>query len=311
MTSKYAKVTASDKDELIQQMGQVLYDRIPAKCELLDVGCSTGYFGSLIQQDKDCVVDGIEIDAADAKEASTKLRKVYTFDLEMPWPESITKNRYDIIFMGDVLEHLRQPDDTLTKVSKLLKPGGAILLSTPNIAHISIWLELIKGNFKYESLGILDETHVKYFTRETLLDFADKAGLKATTIDGSIDDYSEGMIIDWLKEVGLEPTPKFWEYANSRDARTYQFKIIFEPIEQTTGKKTVDAGMKPHQYKYQYKESLAATSKQLQELQKLHEDLQKHAQEQADELIAIKSSKKYKIAQKVAKPAQSIKRIIK
>ncbi|PYT05283.1 MAG: glycosyltransferase/methyltransferase, partial [Acidobacteria bacterium] len=85
--------------------------------------------------------------------------------------------QYDAIIFGDVLEHLHNPGVVLEKLSRLLKPGGKILLSLPNIANIWIRISLLMGRFNYSRLGILDETHLRFFTLKTAKQLATDSGL--------------------------------------------------------------------------------------------------------------------------------------
>ncbi len=85
--------------------------------------------------------------------------------------------RFDAIIFGDVLEHLRDPRAVLEKMSALLKPGGKILISLPNIANIWVRLNLLFGRFNYSRVGILDESHLRFFTLKTAKQLASDSGL--------------------------------------------------------------------------------------------------------------------------------------
>ena len=79
--------------------------------------------------------------------------------------------------MGDIIEHLREPEQVMRKAAAWLRPGGAVLLSTPNVGHISIIEGLLSGHWTYEASGILDRTHLKFFTLSELEKLARTAGL--------------------------------------------------------------------------------------------------------------------------------------
>ena len=85
--------------------------------------------------------------------------------------------RYDAILLGDVLEHLRNPRAILEKLAGKLKPGGKILISLPNIANIWVRLNLLLGRFNYSRVGILDETHLRFFTLKSARQLAADSGL--------------------------------------------------------------------------------------------------------------------------------------
>jgi len=85
--------------------------------------------------------------------------------------------RYDAVIFGDVLEHMRNPQAVLQKLSALLKPGGKILISLPNVANIWVRINLLLGRFNYSRVGILDETHLRFFTLKTAKQLAVDSGL--------------------------------------------------------------------------------------------------------------------------------------
>jgi 2-polyprenyl-3-methyl-5-hydroxy-6-metoxy-1,4-benzoquinol methylase len=88
---------------------------------------------------------------------------------------------YDLILLLDVLEHLVEPLDTLRKLSTLLRPGGRVIVSLPNVAHLSISLPLLFGRrFSYTDAGILDRTHLKFFVEETAINLLNDANLVVT-----------------------------------------------------------------------------------------------------------------------------------
>lgn len=219
--SKYSENMPSD---IKGAVGWIL-GYIQPDTELLDFGCSTGYFGEYIKKAKKIKVDGLEL-SDDRFEAAKKLGKVYSFDLDLAqWPDVI-KQQYDYLFFGDVLEHLKNPAAALTQASKLLKDDGKIFVSVPNIAHMSVRLELLSGKFKYESMGILDNTHLQYFTLESFGRVANESGFDCELVDITVNDIPKEISEKYLKNAGLSANKKFWEITQQKEARAYQFKFI-------------------------------------------------------------------------------------
>ena len=91
--------------------------------------------------------------------------------------ENVADDRFDVIVFGDVLEHLRDPLVVLRKAKALLADRGSVVASIPNIAHGSVRLALLAGRFDYQELGLLDSTHVRFFTRSSVEDLFREAGL--------------------------------------------------------------------------------------------------------------------------------------
>ena len=124
-------------------------------------------------------MDGIELDPVDAEAARAACRTVIVGSVEDPATiERLPDGAYDAIVLADVVEHLRHPEEALRTLVPKLRSGGRIVLSVPNVAHWSVRLGLLRGRFRYEDVGLLDRTHLRFFTRETLLELLDDAGLR-------------------------------------------------------------------------------------------------------------------------------------
>ncbi len=143
--------------------------------EVLEVGTATGYLSAEMSE-RGCIVTGIEQDPEMARIAEQHCQRMIFSDVERL--DFAELGKYDAIVLGDVVEHLSDPGDFLKKVTKLLKPGGKILLSLPNVANIWIRLNLLLGRFNYKRVGILDETHLRFFTLESSKKIANDSGLE-------------------------------------------------------------------------------------------------------------------------------------
>lgn len=250
-----------------------MYDYIEPNSVLLDVGCATGYFGKYIKDNKNAAVYGLEI-SDDKYEAKKVLDGVYSFDLDLEkWPKEIYERSYDYIFFGDILEHVKQPGIVLEKVLELLKPDGKVFISTPNVAHISTRLELINGNFEYESMGILDTTHLKYFTLHSLKQIVAKAGYTLEHVDYSTNDYPKIIQKKLLQKAGLTPTARYWKMTESKEARAFQYKLI---LSKATGKKSDIKYEKLPEKPEQFRDDI------LKRARGQVEDLRGHAAKQAE-----------------------------
>ena len=157
----------------------VIVDLVGTGKRVLDVGCSTGYLSRLLKERGNGVV-GIEIDPEAAAQAEPWLEQTVVGDLEqLDLIESLGAARFDVIVFADVLEHLADPLRVLRQAAPLLQPGGSVIVSIPNVAHAAVRLALLEGRFDYRPLGLLDDTHLRFFTRTTLEDLLRASGLVA------------------------------------------------------------------------------------------------------------------------------------
>jgi 2-polyprenyl-3-methyl-5-hydroxy-6-metoxy-1,4-benzoquinol methylase len=142
--------------------------------EVLEVGTATGYLTSEMVK-LGCRVTGIEQDPQMADIAREHCAGLLVGDLEQM--DLSRLGSYDAIVFGDVLEHLRNPLDTLKKMMSFLKPGGQVLISLPNVANMWVRLNLLMGRFDYQRVGILDQSHLRFFTLKSAKEMVSDAGL--------------------------------------------------------------------------------------------------------------------------------------
>ncbi len=161
------------------------FSLIPAGAKVLDVGCGTGIIGEALRVRKNCVVDGVDFDEAALNVASEHLRRIAMTNLEQPgWADQLSSQRfsnYEVVLFGDVLEHTRNPTNILAESQKLLAPGGRVIVSVPNVAYIMVRLRMLFGIFEYADSGIMDRTHLRFFTRATARKMIEDSGLRISS----------------------------------------------------------------------------------------------------------------------------------
>jgi 2-polyprenyl-3-methyl-5-hydroxy-6-metoxy-1,4-benzoquinol methylase len=154
---------------------------------VLDVGCGKGNFGEALKRSLKLEVWGIEPVPDAAAEAATKLDRVITgmFSPEAGLPEA----SFDLVTFNDVLEHLQDPAAALRLARTLLKPGGAVMASMPNIRHFQAqWDIVVRGEWRYRDHGIFDATHLRFFTKKSIPVLFGDCGFKVEQIQG-INEY--------------------------------------------------------------------------------------------------------------------------
>jgi 2-polyprenyl-3-methyl-5-hydroxy-6-metoxy-1,4-benzoquinol methylase len=162
----------ADNNAHAYALGMIGYNK-----SVLEVGCATGYI-SKVMTERGCNVTGIELDAEAASVAQKWLERVVVGNIDegSVW-EEIEDDSVDAVIFGDVLEHLRDPLGALRAAVRKLKPSGIVVTSLPNVAHGDVRLSLLQGNFNYGETGLLDKTHIRFFTLESIRELLREAGL--------------------------------------------------------------------------------------------------------------------------------------
>jgi 2-polyprenyl-3-methyl-5-hydroxy-6-metoxy-1,4-benzoquinol methylase len=152
---------------------------LPRGLNVLDVGCGSGVHGAELKRLGGHRVTGVDLSQPSIEKAKTRLAEAYVADVTAPelYP-FFGRRHFDAILFSDMLEHLYDPSDVLTRHFQLLAPGGYVLISLPNVAIWNVRLALLFGRFEYQDTGTLDRTHIRFFTRRTFRRFLEAAGLE-------------------------------------------------------------------------------------------------------------------------------------
>lgn len=154
------------------------YERIPDNSRVLEIGCATGFIGKYLKDEKNCEVIGVEIGIDEARAAEKILDRVILGDVESFEVLSQMKKlgTFDVIYASALIEHLKDPWKALFEWKKLLTKNGVLIITTSNIVHWSQRLKVMQGKFEYQKYGILDNTHLRFFTTQTFRELVKDSG---------------------------------------------------------------------------------------------------------------------------------------
>jgi 2-polyprenyl-3-methyl-5-hydroxy-6-metoxy-1,4-benzoquinol methylase len=149
--------------------------RAKPSSRILDIGAANGYLGDILKRQGHFLV-GVEADAELAEKARAHYHTLHCADVEsFDFPY---RKEFDYILLADVLEHLRDPTNLLRLVVPCLKDRGELIISIPNVAHLFIRMALMAGRFEYQDRGILDRTHLRFFTLSSMKRMIDDAACR-------------------------------------------------------------------------------------------------------------------------------------
>jgi 2-polyprenyl-3-methyl-5-hydroxy-6-metoxy-1,4-benzoquinol methylase len=195
---------------------------------VLDVGCAAGDVARALKS-RGCRVSGVEIDATAAEVARPDLEKLVIADLDQSrLSDHFEAGSFDAIVFADVLEHLKDPGPVLEDALSLLSPRGHVVVSIPNVAHGAVRLALLQGRWRYTDRGLLDSTHVRFFTRQTVVDLLEDSGLVIEELRSTVADPIQTEVdvdgrnlpvgvVEWVRD---QP-----------EALAYQFVASARPLE--------------------------------------------------------------------------------
>lgn len=180
----------------------IICSQIKENSTVLDIGCASGVIGKYLKENKNCTMYGIELDSESIKLAKETncYKELYSFDIcekeSKEYQNFFSKKiNFDYILFSDVLEHLVDPADALYQFGHLLKDDGEILISIPNIAHYDVIRGLLNENFNYSDMGILDNTHLRFFTKLSFAEYIESANKK----------YNENYDLEHISKTIIKP----------------------------------------------------------------------------------------------------------
>ena len=169
----------------VDYYGEVRADAVPhlpeGAREVLEIGCGRGATGEHLQRELGCRVTGVELNPEVARGARGRLHRVVVGDVEDPAVAAELRGGapaggFDALLATELFEHLVEPERFLAAARGLVRPGGRIVLSVPNVGHWSVVEDLLAGRWDYLPIGILCYTHYRFFTRRTLEDWLARCG---------------------------------------------------------------------------------------------------------------------------------------
>jgi len=178
----YTAPDASEQPDPASSHGMML-EMIGSDKRVLEFGCASGYMSRWLVA-AGCRVTGVEVDPAMAAEAREVCDEVVVADLDTRrLVDLLPGSAFDVAIYGDVLEHVRDPRRVLDETRSLLADGGSVVMSIPNIAHGNVRLALLRGSFDYQELGLLDNTHLRFFTLKTVRELCLRAGYRIERLE--------------------------------------------------------------------------------------------------------------------------------
>jgi O-antigen biosynthesis protein len=203
---------------------------------VLELGPATGRVTRVLSE-RGCKVVAVEQDGTMAPNLERYCSRVIVGDVErLSLEEVFGEQRFDVILAGDFLEHLAHPLELLQKLKRYLSEGGYVVASVPNIAHGSVRLSLLQGKFEYKDLGILDRSHLRFFTLESILRLFCDAGFAIVDVQRVRQDPFKEPYIDrpQLDKPELPPELKRL-IEDDPDAATVQFVVKAFPVNSSAG----------------------------------------------------------------------------
>ena len=196
-------------------------DLVGAAKHVLEVGCWTGHVTEHLVAAGNTVV-GVEVDPGAAELARRFADRVHVVDLDTTALSTAEQGPFDAILLGAVLEHLRDPATVLADLVGLLAPTGQVVISLPHVGHVDVRLMLLEGRWDYQDEGLLDRTHLHWFTRDSIRSMLAAAGLVATDVR---------RVLIWPGDTNVPVTPGLHSPDVLRfieadpEARTFQFVL--------------------------------------------------------------------------------------
>ncbi len=227
MGMKYDLELVTDEDNALS----IILKQIDQNSIVLEFGPANGRMTKYLHEVLGCSVYIVEIDQEAAQDAMKYAEDGLVDDIEQyVWLKKWEKIEFDYIIFADVLEHLHNPQEVLSRTKRLLKDNGRTIISVPNIGHNSVMINLCNNIFQYTPLGLLDNTHIHFFAYYTLKDFCHYAGYIPVIEDATYSDVGTNEILNSFSNINKDIA----YYLKNRDyGNVYQFVFTLQKAEYT------------------------------------------------------------------------------
>lgn len=206
---------------------------------VLDVGCGVGLNG-LAARKRGAHTTGIEIASDTRQAAENRLHEVLDLDIESDasTAKGLEGRFFDLMLFGDVLEHTRDPLAVLGRLLQHLDPEGHVIVSLPNVAAWTVRLGLLRGHFDYEPSGILDDSHLRFFTRASAIRLCEDAGLEVMRVEQNpmLARAAKGLVLKALPLANGSDSPSPTALAESVPYKLY--RGLVRPLEDLVARRS-------------------------------------------------------------------------
>lgn len=200
---------------------------------VLEMGCSSGTQTRILKELLGCRVTAVEINPEAARIAQQYTEKTLVGNIEqIDFEGELLGQHFDVITFADVLEHLYDPAGTLRRIQAFLKPDGCIIATVPNFTHAAIAFEMANGRFEYRKTGLLDDTHIRFFSRSGVYQTFAKAGLQVVSLERSFVKAEES---EFAIKIASDEDRAMLDYIRKHnpESETYHFIVKALPGHQT------------------------------------------------------------------------------
>ncbi|MBP6855676.1 MAG: class I SAM-dependent methyltransferase [Candidatus Pacebacteria bacterium] len=166
-------------DTALASTHSLILERVPEKTKVLEIGTASGYLGEYLIHEKKCSVWGVEPERELYEDAQrVGYEKLFNETVEAFLECNYAqKESFNVLLLADVLEHMARPDGVLVRLVGLLKEGGHAVISLPNVANYAIRWQLLTGRWDPQDAGIMDKTHLHFYTKKTIKNLIERSGL--------------------------------------------------------------------------------------------------------------------------------------
>lgn len=190
----------------------------PGSQKALDIGCNSGRLGEYLRTLGITEVVGVDISEHALTAAAPYEDRIHILNVEkddIPYPD----HYFDVMFCGDVLEHLVNPNQFLIRYKRYIKPTGLVIGSIPNIGHFSVLRRILLSGKFYEDAGLTDRTHLRFFTKHSAIGLFEEHGYKVVSVDYNYD-YQYGKILETQAQV-MQTAQDFLQSTEPTDQPCY------------------------------------------------------------------------------------------
>ena len=213
---------------------KIQIEMIPNNSRILEIGCATGFMSEYLRKHKGCFIYGIEIDPEQAEIAKSRCDEISCGSVdEISLQQKIDlfvsdSGKFDIIFMSQVIEHIAESNKILVLLKQWIKEDGYLVISTVNIAHWKSRFRLLFGKWRYEKYGLFDETHLRFFSVESMEVDLKNAGYQIVDQGYHVIDFTPFYAVPLLKKITVYNLIKLFKLQHARVYKYYleKFKNI-------------------------------------------------------------------------------------